>query len=147
VTTYVNFGKENVFWDDQAEQKVDSKFLPSFPLTRIKWELNYPSIPELEDSWEQLEGTTNLDTIKRDDFNVTFDPETLLVDNVSAVSNISPDGEQQISFTFSAFYNKNGWNKVQKELGKEPVSIYDKDNNLLEIYEAKFNFSDFLPGL
>lgn len=147
VTTYVNFGKENVFWDSGALQKVESKFLPSFPLTRTKWELNYPSIPELEDNWDLLEGTTNKDTIERPDFNRTFLPGTLIVDNVSAVENISPEGEQQFSFLFSALFNKFGWNKVQKELGKDPVPLFDKTGSELQIYNPQFNFKDFLPGL
>jgi len=147
---YINTSADKypLYYDNNQEDPLPSGGLVRQSLQYV-WTLSYPSLPEFPDNWVNLEGTTNADTITRSEFNVTFEPETLLVYDVSGSSTISPDGDQQISFNFAAKYRKSGWNNIDIfENGKlKAVPVYDGNGDVIKTYFPEFNFEDILPGL
>lgn len=145
---YVNLAQAtDIFWDTDNKEPVDSSKFPTSKTSRIVWSLDYPDIPEMWSKWEEMEGTTNSDTINRKSLRLEFAPETLLVQDISASVGIGPDGTEQISTRFSAVFNRFTWNKFQRKVGQDPVPIYDSAGALVKPFPPVFSFSDKLPGI
>ncbi|MFG0247845.1 MAG: hypothetical protein ACF8OB_03075 [Phycisphaeraceae bacterium JB051] len=109
---------------------------PGMLVTGMNWKITRYNVLSVPQSWRDLNGYVNSDTLLSKTLGMTFEPETLLYQPMSMQRTITEEGVKAWTVTQIMSHRASGWNQFYNIRASEWQQVYSSKDSLspLKIY-------------